>query len=55
MEQVRTYEPGGRVTVLAPAGTLGLELRTDPLGAPRTRAVELAPGETKAIVVTDED
>jgi hypothetical protein len=47
--------PGGRVTVLAPAGTLRLELRTDPLGAARTRELELEAGETKEIALTDED
>ena len=39
----------------APTGKLVLELRSEVDGPARTKAVELKPGETKEIVITDED
>jgi len=40
---------------LAPAGALVLEIRKTYEGPARTRAVDLKPGETKEITLTDED
>jgi hypothetical protein len=41
--------------VCAPAGTLLLEMRQEYEGAARTQQVELKPGETKEIVITDQN
>jgi protocatechuate 3,4-dioxygenase beta subunit len=48
-------KPGKFAEYMAPAGSLALEIRKDSTGPARERAVELKPGETKEIVITDED
>ncbi len=48
-------EPGKFTDCLAPAGALVLEIRKAYDGPARTKAVELKPGETKEITLTDED
>jgi len=48
-------EPGKFTDCLAPAGALVLEIRKAYDGPARTKAVDLKPGETKEITLTDED
>jgi len=45
--------PGGRATLLAPAGELVLELREDPLGPARKLPVSLARGATAELEIGD--
>jgi len=46
---------GASIQQLAPAGSLLLQIRSGKDGPVRTRTVELGPGETKEVVLTDED
>ncbi len=47
--------PGKSTDCLAPAGALVLEIRKSWSGPARTKAVDLKPGETQEIVLTDEN